>query len=80
MNNNEIINLLRLYMQKPGFIDLVFVNADSWKQCLKDDMEPWYFHENHTPNIETSHRYEYRAWSRLKGCMEQGDYFDYLKW
>lgn len=29
MNNSEIINLLKLYIQKPSFIDLVFVYADS---------------------------------------------------
>lgn len=72
MNNKEIVNLLKLYIQKPSFIDLVSVSSDSWKECLKDDMEM-------IRSWKLNHEKDYAHFKAEVMHASYGDYTAYMK-
>lgn len=72
MNNKEIVNLLKLYIQKPSFIDLVSVSSDSWKECLKDDMEM-------IRSWKLNHEKDYAHFKAEVMHASYGDYTAYTK-
>lgn len=72
MDNKEIINLLKLYMQKPSFMDLVSANTDSWKECLKDDMEM-------ISSWKLNHEKDYAHFKAEVMHASYGDYTAYTK-
>ncbi len=72
MDNKEIINLLKLYMQKPSFMDLVSANTDSWKECLKDDMEM-------IRSWKLNHEKDYAHFKAEVMHASYGDYTAYTK-